>query len=371
MAGIYIHVPFCKQACYYCDFHFSTNTQFKGEVVNALQKEIHLQRNYLESEKIETIYFGGGTPSLLEAEELAMLLASIRKDYDTSSLAEVTLEANPDDLDYPKLEALKKIGINRLSIGVQSFDDDTLKFFHRAHNSKQSVDCVDMARTVGFDNISIDLIYSVPDRPLSHWKDDVMKAVALKPEHISAYSLTIEEKTVFGKRHKKGHLQAIPEDDAALQFEMLIDLLTQHGYEQYEISNFSKPQFYSRHNTSYWQQKKYLGVGPSAHSYNHASRQWNVANNHLYLRSIGEGVVPFEKETLTRENQINEYIFTTLRTQWGCNLTHLKSQFDFSLDKIQLMSLQVNGLAFVDGSFLKLTQKGKLLADKIATDFFV
>lgn len=372
MAGLYIHIPFCKQACHYCDFHFSTNQELRQRVVEAISKELKLQREYLNNESIETIYWGGGTPSILLRNELEIILDSIFKNFSVVTHPEITLEANPDDLTFEKLALLKKIGTNRLSIGIQSFDDSILQFFNRAHNSVEAEQCISIAREAGFNNISIDLIHSTPGQSLSAWKSNIEKALALRPEHISAYSLTIEEKTTFGQWQKKGKLQAIDEKESAEQFELLIESLTQAGYEHYEISNFSKPGFESKHNSSYWKQKKYLGIGPSAHSYDGISRQYNISNNHLYVNSIESGKIPFEREVLTRANKINEYIFTTLRTMWGTDLGYLEKELDYRLAENQFFQTFLEkGLVVANQHIIRLTSKGKLLADQIASDLFI
>lgn len=372
MAGIYIHIPFCKQACHYCDFHFSTNQLVKDELVLALVREMEIQKDYLHGELIETIYLGGGTPSLLKVEQISFLIESIYKFFSTSSRPEITVEANPDDLSKVLLTELMKAGINRLSIGIQSFDDTVLRFFNRAHTTSQSIKCMECAREVGFDNISVDLIYSIPHQTLAQWEKNIQAALLLQPEHISAYSLTVEEKTVFGRQAKKGLLHPLPEDESVQNFELLIKLLGEAGYWHYEVSNFCKPELYSRHNTNYWRQKKYLGIGPSAHSYDGESRQWNVANNHQYLKAISENRIPFEKETLTLENKINEYLITTLRTMWGCDTHYLKKEYAFDvLELTAFKRLQKSNLLIIEGDSLKLTQKGKLLADQIALDLFV
>jgi oxygen-independent coproporphyrinogen III oxidase len=371
MAGLYIHIPFCKQACHYCDFHFSTNQESREQLCGAIAKELNLQTSYLGGEKLETIYFGGGTPSLLSSSELEIIFSSIYKNYSVATDAEITLEANPDDLTKRKLTELKQSGVNRLSIGIQSFQDDVLKFFNRAHDSKESIECIAHAREAGFANLSLDLIYAVPGQDLNQWKKNIEQAMALKPEHISAYSLTIEDKTAFGQWQKKGKIKAVNENESAADLEVLMDMLSQHEYEHYEISNFCKPGFYSKHNSSYWKQRKYLGVGPSAHSYNVESRQFNISNNHLYLKAMAKDDVPFEREFLTREDKINEYIFTTLRTQWGCDLSYLETELGYHQDKRLLQQLVDQQLLVLQGSVAQLTRKGKLLADQIATDLFV
>src|SRR6478609_2092529 len=364
MAGLYIHIPFCKQACYYCDFHFSTSQDLKDDLVNSLCSEIEMQKNYLQGEKIDTIYFGGGTPSLLSVHHLQILFDAVNKNFTVNS-PEVTLEANPDDLSKENLEMFKTIGINRLSIGIQSFDNRILKFLNRAHSSHDALLCLERARQAGFNNISIDLIYAIPGQNDDLLKHNINQVVAIAPEHISSYSLTIEEKTVFGKQKKKGIFPVENEESAAAQMEILMEELGKAGFEQYEISNFCKPGFYSRHNTSYWQQKKYLGIGPSAHSYNGSSRQSNISNNSLYIKSIAQGKIPSEVEVLTYANKINEYLFTTLRTTWGCNLNYLLEQLNYDVFKENqpgLDTLIKHQFVTIENNILMLTEKGKLLA---------
>jgi oxygen-independent coproporphyrinogen-3 oxidase len=374
MAGIYFHIPFCKQACHYCDFHFSTNTGAKGDMLKALLVELEMQKEYLGGEEIETIYFGGGTPSLLDPEELALILQTVRQNFTTAAGAEITVEANPDDLTGTNLAGLRAIGVNRLSIGIQSFQDDMLAYFNRAHTSHDVVRCLADARHAGFDNISIDLIYGIPGLNNDDWLRNIRTALSYEPEHVSAYALTIEERTVFGKRHARGQLTPLPEEEVAIHFELLMSEMSQAGYEHYEISNFSRPGKRSRHNTSYWEQKPYLGIGPSAHSYNGTTRQNNVANNALYIKSVNAGQVPFERESLTRETLINEYIMTRLRTSDGLNLSHLSVAHGFDLlehHRPYLEQLVRLGKLFIAGDVLRLTDQGKLLADKISADLFV
>jgi oxygen-independent coproporphyrinogen-3 oxidase len=374
VAGLYLHIPFCKQACNYCDFHFSTSLSNKELVVSALCRELELRKKYLDDERIETIYFGGGTPSLLQETDLVKILEVIHKNFSVGDQAEVTLEANPDDLSNENLKMLKAIGVNRLSIGIQSFDDNILRFLNRAHSSAEAQTCVSLARAIGFKNISIDLIYAIPDQHHMLWEKNIEQAISISPEHISAYSLTIEEKTVFGNWLKSGRLKVEPDDVAAVQMEILTDMLGGAGYEHYEISNFCKPTFQSRHNSNYWKQQKYLGVGPSAHSYDKASRQYNIKNNSLYIKAIEQGQIPCEKEVLSRADHINEYLLTTLRTNWGCDLDYLATQFDFDLLKTKEKEFdQFHRMQLIEreGQRVVLTQKGKLLADKIAADLFV
>ncbi len=374
MAGLYLHIPFCKQACHYCDFHFSTSQQYRADLVRAMINELRMQKNYLQGESLDTIYFGGGTPSLLTTPEMETIFEGIHANYPTTDRPEITLEANPDDLTGNKLAALKQFGVNRLSIGIQSFDDAILKFLNRGHDSHQAMRCVRDARAAGFDNLSIDLIYAIPGQDSDTWEKNVHKALLLAPEHLSSYSLTIEEKTAFGKWQRTGKIQAVEEELVAGQFERLMDMTQDAGYEHYEISNFCKPGFHSRHNTSYWKQKNYLGIGPSAHSYDGISRQFNVSNNAFYSKALEQGSVPFEREVLTKENKINEYIFTTLRTAWGCHLEKVKLDFGIDLcqkNRAYLTALQEKKLVVIENDILKLTRSGKLLADKIASDLFV
>ena len=372
MAGLYIHIPFCKQACHYCDFHFSTNQDQRTRLCQAIAKEINLQHSYLDNEPIHTLYFGGGTPSLLSGEELNIIFESVHSHFVVDDDAEVTMEVNPDDLTTDKLKELKNFGVNRLSVGIQSFNNPTLTFFNRAHSGEQAIESIHRARTAGFDNISIDLIYSVPGQAEDIWKKDIEQAVALQPEHISSYSLTIEEKTAFGKWQKTGRIKPLDENKAVADFEVLMDMLNSSGYEHYEISNFSKPGFHSKHNSSYWRQRKYLGLGPSAHSYNGKTRQFNVANNSHYINAIIKGEVPFEIEQLSRENKINEYIITTLRTKWGCDLSYLEKNFGYSIFETPILQkLLVQELIVLNKTIMTLTKKGKMLADQVAIELFV
>lgn len=343
-------------------------------MVNAIVKEIAMQKDYLGGEEISTIYFGGGTPSLLGKEDIKKIISEIRAHNNLIPDLEITLEANPDDLNQQKLHDLKSIGINRLSIGIQSFRDDILKFFNRSHDSEQAARSIEAARSAGFDNISVDLIYGAPGQTNDSFKSDISRALSFRPEHISAYSLTIEERTVFGKWKASNRLTPMNEELVAEQFEILMDTLTQKGYDHYEISNFSLPDFHSRHNSSYWRGVKYLGVGPSAHSYDGISRQFNVANNAIYVRKIDSGEVPFDREVLTREDKINEYFFIKLRTAAGCDLDFLMEEYAFGLSDEQenyVDQLVKLGKVIFNGHQIILTNKGKLLADKIASDLFV
>ncbi len=337
-------------------------------------EEILLQKDYLHGETLQTIYFGGGTPSLLDASELESILNAIFSIHAVSRTPEITLEANPDDLNRGKLRDLKSIGINRLSIGIQSFDDEILNYLNRAHESRTAVESVETAVDAGFDNISIDLIYAIPGLTEKAWERNLSLAIRLNPQHISAYCLTIEDKTAFGNWQRKGRLQPVDDTLAAEQLEVLMATLSAAGFHQYEISNFAKPGFESRHNSSYWKGEKYLGIGPSAHSYNLLSRQFNVASNHLYVRSMKEGKIPFEMEVLKKNDHVNEYILTTLRTDKGCNLNILRQKFGCNLLQLHgdyIRQLQSCHLATIQGDNLMLTNAGRLLADKISSDLFL
>jgi len=373
MAGIYIHIPFCKQACHYCDFHFSTNVTKQRQLINAIGQELLAQQNYLGEEEISTIYFGGGTPSLLSSGEVIQVLNVLKDNYDVNPSTEITLEANPDDLTAEKLSDLKSVGINRLSIGIQSFDDTVLRFLNRAHNSDLAMRSFEYARKLGFDNISVDLMYAIPGQDLKAWEKNIDHLIALAPEHISTYSLTIEEKTVFGKWAAEKIINPRDNDDSATDLLLLIDKLEGAGYHHYEVSNFSKPGYISKHNSGYWKDEKYLGVGPSAHSYNGTERQYNVSNNHLYINSIEAGQIPATIEILTREDKINECLLTGLRTSWGTNLQTLLKNHQYDLLRIHSRYIQRlidSNYALISDESLVLTKKGRLLADKIASDLF-
>jgi oxygen-independent coproporphyrinogen-3 oxidase len=373
LAGLYIHIPFCKQACYYCDFHFSTNSSYRDRMIGTISDELILQKDYLDNEIIDTIYFGGGTPSILENKNLIKLLKTIEQTYSINNNPEITLEANPDDLSLKKLYDLKSIGVNRLSIGIQSFHDKTLAFLNRAHNSTEAINCIENARKAGFTNISIDLIFSIPGLTIADLENDISKALALYPEHISVYSLTVEEKTAFGRWQKKGKFRQVSNENSAKQFELLISMLNENNFEQYEISNFCRDDYYSRHNTSYWKNVKYLGVGPGAHSYNGKSRQFNIPNNHKYMKSIEAGIVPMELDDLDEKAKANEFLLTSLRTKWGCSLNSLEQHFNYPLLRYQqekVNQLLKQQLIKTEKNTIFLTMKGKFLADEIISDLF-
>ncbi|AKD56015.1 radical SAM family heme chaperone HemW [Spirosoma radiotolerans] len=370
---LYLHIPFCKQACHYCDFHFSTSLGQKSALVDTLCAEIFLQKDYLPGRNLETIYFGGGTPSLLSESELRQIFAAIHAHFTVSPTAEITLEANPDDLNREKL-ALLRTYVNRLSIGIQTFDEATLRWMNRAHTATEAEACVRLAREAGFENMSVDLIYGIPDRNTALWQLDLQKVLALDVPHLSAYALTIEPDTAFGRWQKKGKMLPADEDIAAGQFEELTRVLTAANYDHYEISNFAKPDQYARHNTAYWQRRPYLGIGPSAHSYNGHSRQYNLANNSRYMAAIRQGELPATVEMLTMADQVNEYLLTGLRTKWGCSLGELNSLLmsDFAEKQGRdLAAMYATGwLSRVDDRLL-LTPAGKLFADRVAATLFV
>lgn len=373
MAGIYLHIPFCRQACHYCNFHFSTSMKYLPEMVAAILKEIELQKAYLKGEKIKSIYFGGGTPSLLSQKQLNLFFEKINRLHAFANEVEITLEANPDDLTLQKLKALRQTPVNRLSIGVQSFSEKDLKFMNRVHTVKEAKRCIENALALGFENLSLDLIYGSPTTSDQQWEDNLNTLFDYQIPHISCYCLTVEPFTALDHFVRTGKAHPFDEEHAAHQFEWLQKSMKKHGYEQYEISNFAKPGCHARHNSSYWLGEKYLGLGPSAHSFNGTSRQWNVAHNIKYLKSLKKGVLPFEKEILTRSQQYNEYVMTSLRTSWGCDLKKIKRWGD-DLEKHFLeTSAQFieNKTIEVLGSKFFLTDKGKLLADNIAMKLFV
>lgn len=371
---LYLHIPFCKQACHYCDFHFSTNTDGKRAVVEAIAREIVMRKSYLPQGDMETIYFGGGTPSMLDEWELNFLLETVHKHFRVAADAEITLEANPDDLSAASLQMLAKAGINRLSIGIQSFHEPHLRFMNRAHTALEAEQCVQLAQNAGIDNISIDLIYAIPSEDHAILLSDLSKAFTLNVPHISAYCLTIEPQTAFGSWLKKKKIRPIEEEYAAEQFEILIKSLGEHGYEQYEISNFARNSRYSNHNSSYWKQHPYLGVGPSAHSYNGASREFNVSNNAKYLQAMQKDIIPSTVEMLSPADQTNEYLLTGLRTKWGVELQKLEklSAGAFALQASkELGRMTRKGWIREDSGILLLTQAGKLFADRIASELFI
>ena len=373
MSGIYIHIPFCKQACHYCDFHFSTNLKKKDEMVLALAKEIQLRKNEFQDEIVETIYFGGGTPSILQIADLKFLIDEVYRNYKVVENPEVTVEANPDDLDNETIRQLANSSINRLSIGIQSFFEDDLKMMNRAHNAEEAKKCLEEA-TKHFDNISLDLIYGIPGMSNEKWIQNIETALSFGIPHISSYALTVEPKTALHSFIQKGII-AKPEDEVAQEhFEILVEKLEEAGFIHYELSNFGKENYFSKNNSSYWLGKKYIGIGPSAHSYDGEKRGWNVSNNTLYIKSIQEGKLPLETETLSKTDRYNEYVMTGLRTIWGISLDRIQNEFGPTyLDYLNQQAAKYieDHLLFVDENILRTTRKGKFLSDGIASDLFI
>ena len=373
MAGIYIHIPYCKVKCHYCDFHFSTQADNANQMQLAMLQELEQRHSYLGSEKIKTIYFGGGTPSFVSSDFLKEVIQKIRSLFAVENDAEITVECNPDDITSSLLEAYSSAGINRFSMGVQSFDDDVLTFMNRAHSSREIIDSIALAKEYGFNNITIDLIYGIPNKNLDYWKRQLDQFLKLDVPHLSSYCLTIEPKTVFGSLQKKGTL-SIPEDEMSLsQFQYLIDFTKANGYEHYEISNFAKPGFISKHNSNYWLGAKYLGIGPSAHSYNATERSWNIRNNAQYIRLVSSGEGYNEKEILSNTDKCNDYILTRLRTKWGINLSDLNFISESNLEQItqKLLVFQNANLVNYQNGTYTLTDLGKYRADGISADLFI
>jgi len=384
MSGIYLHIPFCKQACFYCDFHFSTSLKKKDELIAALVKELELRKDELQNELIETIYFGGGTPSLLSIDELQQLIDAVYNNYNVSKNPEITLEANPDDLSEEKISQLAESPINRLSIGIQSFFDENLQSMNRAHSSKEAKKCLSVA-TRHFDNITVDLIYGIPNLSNERWKENLQITFDFGVNHISSYALTVEPKTALASFIKQKKYPAIDEKVAAAHFDILVAETKKQGFIHYEISNFGKPNYFSKHNTSYWLGKKYLGIGPSAHSYNRTHRSWNIANNTKYIKEIQLGNLPSQVEKLTKKDAFNEYIMTGLRTVWGVSLQRIEQEFGVNYkEELQrsaekfikqgLLTLEKKNTEQSEGiSFfiLRTSKKGEFLADGIASELFI
>ena len=370
MAGIYIHIPFCKQACNYCNFYFSTSLGNKENFIQALLKEIELTKEYLKGEVIETIYLGGGTPSQLSLEDLKLIIGNLSSVYDLSRVTEFTIEANPDDLkDSSTIRALGTLGVTRFSIGVQSFFDEDLQYMNRAHNSKEAMASIKRVQDAGFKNISIDLIYGTPTLTDVNWRKNLEIAFAWNISHISSYALTVEAKTSLDRKIRKGELKAVNEEQSARQFRVLMDEMRAQKFEQYEISNFARDGIYAIHNSNYWFGKKYLGLGPSAHSYNKINRRWNVSNNVEYINSLKNRILNFEEEILTEAQRVNEKIMTGLRTIWGFSIKDYELPIIEEIQK-NLASIDVEHYTQEDG-ILKLTQEGRLFADAIAAQLFV
>lgn len=368
MAGIYIHIPFCKTKCHYCDFYKSTDFGAKTDFVSALKQEIVWRKKELGNEKIASIYFGGGTPSVLKTSEIGEILTLISETYQLENDIEITLEANPDDLSPEFVQKLRSTPVNRLSIGTQSFHDRDLKSMNRRHNSRQALQSIETVKSAGIENISIDLIYGLPNQTLEEWEYNVEKAVSLDVQHISAYHLTYHEGTVFYDYLKSGKIKELPDELSLEQFKLLLNRLEKAGFEQYEISNFARNQRYSRHNKAYWERKKYLGFGPSAHSFDHRTRRWNVASLRKYLQAIESNSPFWEYENLTDQDQYNDYMITSLRTKWGISIVYLKEHFPEKF----VIHFQKEAQKFIDSNHLKLKNDayklsvdGLFISDKI------
>lgn len=373
MSGIYLHIPFCKQACHYCNFHFSTSLKAKPAMVDALLRELDLQRDYLAGAPLQSIYFGGGTPSLLSGQELERIFNKINALHRVSPDAEITLEANPDDLSPEKLEELRRYTpVNRLSIGIQSFSDEDLRWMNRAHSAAHAHASLEHALAAGFRDLTIDLMYGSPTTSDAQWRENLRIALDLGIPHLSCYCLTVEEGTALGTFVRRGQSPPVDEEKAARQFEYLMDTAAAAGYDHYEISNFALPGRYARHNGNYWRGAHYLGLGPSAHSFNGVSRQWNVANNAQYLNALHAGAVPFEAEILSPAQRYNEYVMTSLRTIWGSDPQHIKTIGDAFAAHFEraVGPFRAAGTVELSEGAYRLTRSGKLLADRIAMELF-
>lgn len=373
MAGVYLHIPFCKQACNYCDFHFSTSLKMKASFIDALLTEIALRKSVFEQQTINSIYFGGGTPSLLSEKDLNRIFETLFTSFRVSPMAEITLEANPDDLSPEKIKVLKNTPINRLSIGVQSFRDEDLRFMKRAHNAREALSSIKNSKQAGFTNLTIDLIYGTPGMDTSAWLENLNIAFALDIPHISCYALTVEPNTELHHQILHQKVSNVDEHQSAVQFELLTRQMKRNGYEQYEISNFCIPGAYSKHNSSYWKKNMYLGLGPSAHSFYDNKRLWNVSNNTTYVKSLAQNLLPLQEEVLSLEDRYNEYVMTSLRTKWGCSIAEIENNFsselaDYFRNEIELYVSSKNVL--VKKEVYYLSEKGTLLADRIASDLF-
>jgi oxygen-independent coproporphyrinogen-3 oxidase len=373
MAGIYIHVPFCTKKCGYCDFYSITQVQLKEKYVDALLQEFKLRSNELIQESVETIYFGGGTPSLLSKKDLKNIFDTLKSIIDFKMLSELTIEVNPDDLSLFYLNNLREIGFNRISIGIQSFNDEILRFMNRRHDARQAIEGVELAKQAGFTNISIDLIYGIPGMSLQCWKDTVDQALALRVQHISAYHLTFEPNTPFFTLLKAGNFKELPDEDSIKQFQILKSKLKANGFIDYEISNFCLPGIESRHNSNYWTGKTYVGFGPSAHSYASKRRRWNVSDLHRYIQGIDHKREFSDMEYLTEKDQYNETIMLGLRTKRGIDLVQLKHDFSIEIGiyfKEEMHKQILANNVVIEGDFLQVTEEKKMMTDQIISDFF-
>ncbi|MBD3903592.1 radical SAM family heme chaperone HemW [Chryseobacterium sp. Ch-15] len=372
---IYIHIPFCKQKCSYCNFHFSTSLNFKDEMLDAMKKEIFLRKDELQNKNLQSLYFGGGTPSVLSADEIKSLIDEVLKHFSFNNDIEITLEANPDDLNSQFLKGLSDSSVNRLSIGTQSFFDEDLKLMNRAHNASEAEGSIKRAQDFGFENLSIDLIYGSPTSNLEIWKENLNKTIALEIPHISSYALTVEPKTALENWVSKGKVANPKEEEQNREFYYMIDFLKDHGFDHYEVSNFATEGFYSRHNSAYWKYQEYLGIGPSAHSYNgNDVRSWNVANNQQYIKKLNSNLLAKETEILSQNDQFNEMIMIGLRTIWGVDLESLNQKFTANiLDKFnkEIQHKIEEGILKIENNHLKIPEKHWFMADGIASDLFI
>jgi oxygen-independent coproporphyrinogen-3 oxidase len=374
LAGIYIHIPFCKKACFYCDFHFSVSFQQKDEVVASLIKELKERKNFIGQEEVKTIYFGGGTPSVLSAGNISEILKEVYAQYTVNDNAEITFECNPDDLSKEYLVGLKECGVNRLSIGIQSLNDESLTWMNRSHNVTQALQAIDSAAALGFRDMSIDLIYGIPMLTEDEWRQTLKRALAMPINHLSAYSLTLEENTPYTKLVQQKKYKKPNDDDASRHFEILLEEIKLAGWEHYEVSNFCKAGNYSKHNTAYWQNVKYLGIGPSAHSFDGKSRHWNVRSNKEYIEKMQAGKSVSESEELSTKDIVNETLLTGLRTKWGVNLAEVKEQYEYDIaatNQTQIMEWQQKDWLEMKDGVLRLRADGFLFADYIASELFV
>jgi oxygen-independent coproporphyrinogen III oxidase len=374
LAGIYLHIPFCRQKCHYCNFYSLPSGKLKNELVKSLIREIQYQKHYLGDEIIESIYFGGGTPSLLEVRDLSGMLSAVHDHFHVSDSVEITLEANPDDIEAEKLKGYRSLGINRLSIGIQSFQDIDLQYLNRVHTGAQAMESIALSQKCGFENLSVDIIYGIPTLSDQNLKSNLQLVSSFGVPHLSAYWLTVEPKTVLANLIEKGKIEGPIDEHGASHFNILRRWAKDNSFIHYEISNLCLDGFFSRHNTSYWNGTFYLGMGPSAHSFDGKSRQWNISNLKKYIESIHQGRVPFTKEDLSIYQEYNEYVMTSMRTLWGCNLELIRSRFGHHFEEYCRKSAKVhliNKILQLEDGVLTLTEKGMLLADGIAADFFI
>ena len=374
MAGIYIHIPYCKQACHYCNFHFSTTTKNQGQLLDAIRAEIALRKDFLAGEQVKTIYFGGGTPSLLSVSDLSGIFEQVNTHYRIDPNAEVTIEANPDDLiQTGYLSDLSQTPVNRLSIGIQSFFDEDLEYMNRVHSGKEGIRAIEQSKEAGFENISVDLIYGTPTLTKQNWEKNIQRVCDMSIPHISAYALTVEPHTALDTMIHQGKCQKVDDDDSASHFELMVKHLRDQGYIHYETSNFCQKGFMSQHNSNYWKGEKYLGIGPSAHSYNGGKRQWNLSNNSRYIANVGGNEMFWKEEELSVQDRFNEYIMTSLRTIWGVDLIRLEADFGAEALKLFLGGCQKHlkgGYLEKTGTEIKVSEKGKFLIDRITADLF-